>query len=397
MKVRTVDYNFILDTDLLPKEIKLILLLIKTEEEELLNLDEGNFADINWDRFLQLTFYHGVFPMVYFRLKKLNAKGIPPYVLESLHKSYCVNTLEMLYLSREMEYVCRLFAENDIRLLLLKGPVLAHGLYGDISQRKSVDLDILVALDDLDRVEKLLKDNGYQKDEFFSTALDDWKWRIHHINFVHPKTKIKLEIHWRLNPGPGKEPGFDELWERRKLSKLSDCPIYYNDNEDLFLHLVTHGARHGWSRIIWIMDIDKLVRQGMDLDKLNRLLKKYQCRHVGGQALVLAAQLLDSPVAEEMEVLQVGNRSKKLAQEALFYLKQIVKLHAGPVPDDISSYHKWYLFGLMSNRQKLIFILSMFYPYTVDAETLPLPKYLHFLYVPLRPMLCGWRKLRGDK
>ena len=31
--------------------------------------------------------------------------------------------------------------------------------------------------------------------------------------------------------------------------------------------------------------------------------------------------------------------------------------------------------------------MSFLYPYPEDAETLPLPKYLHFLYFPLRPFL----------
>ena len=55
-------------------------------------------------------------------------------------------------------------------------------------------------------------------------------------------------------------------------------------------------------------------------------------------------------------------------------------------------YHKRHLFSLMSNQQKFLFIMSFLYPYPEDAEILPLPKYLHFLYFPLRPFLWAWRK-----
>jgi hypothetical protein len=48
----------------------------------------------------------------------------------------------------------------------------------------------------------------------------------------------------------------------------------------------------------------------------------------------------------------------------------------------------------MSLQQKVLYIISTLHPYYTDVETLPLPKYLHFLYFPLRPFLCIWRKTR---
>ena len=45
-----------------------------------------------------------------------------------------------------MEQVSKLFNENKINLLILKGPVLAVDLYGDISLRTSSDLDILIPI-----------------------------------------------------------------------------------------------------------------------------------------------------------------------------------------------------------------------------------------------------------
>lgn len=38
--------------------------------------------------------------------------------------------------------------------------------------------------------------------------------------------------------------------------------------------------------------------------------------------------------------------------------------------------------------------MSYLYPYPIDAKILQLPKTLHFLYFPLRPLLCFWRKTR---
>ena len=70
-------------------------------------------------------------------------------------------------------------------------------------------MDVLIPIQDLEKVEELLVKHGYVKDDYIQTVLNDWKWRHHHITYFHPKKKIKLKIHWRLNPGPGKEPSFE--------------------------------------------------------------------------------------------------------------------------------------------------------------------------------------------
>jgi hypothetical protein len=72
----------------------------------------------------------------------------------------------------------------------------------------------------------------------------------------------------------------------------------------------------------------------------------------------------------------------------------MINLHTDPVPEEVLAYHSRHLFSLMSNQQKILFIMSQLYPYPIDAKTLPLPKFLHFLYFPLRPFLCLWRKTK---
>ena len=36
--------------------------------------------------------------------------------------------------------------------------------------------------------------------------------------------------------------------------------VYILGREDLFLFLVSHGARHGWSRLRWLIDIHQIVK-----------------------------------------------------------------------------------------------------------------------------------------
>ncbi|MGG0237760.1 nucleotidyltransferase domain-containing protein [Bacillus rhizoplanae] len=387
--------SYALDLNSVTKELKLQLEIMKRKDAtELQEIDKTWFVNIDWNKFLELTIHHRVYSFIYPKVKELDEKLIPARVIQILHQYFKMNTFQMLHLSAEMEKVSKLFAENEIRTLFLKGPVLAHDLYGDISLRTSCDLDILIPIHKLEEAECLLLEQGYVKDDYIQTILNDWKWRHHHITFFHPQKQIKLEIHWRLNPGPGKEPSFEKLWEQKRKSPLTSYPVYLLGSEDLFLFLVSHGARHGWSRLRWLVDINQMVKQGLDWKEVKKLFGKYQCGHVGGQALILSAELLNATIPEEMKVLTGQRRSRQLAQNTLFYIKQMINLHTEPVPDEVAAYHSRYLFSLMSNRQKFLFIMSYLYPYPIDAKTLPLPKYLYFLYFPLRPILCTWRKAR---
>ena len=79
-------------------------------------------------------------------------------------------------------------------LLVLKGPVLAVDLYGDVSLRTSGDLDILIPINDLDKAENFLLKLGYEKDDYIQTVLNDWKWRHHHVTYFHPQKGIKLKF-----------------------------------------------------------------------------------------------------------------------------------------------------------------------------------------------------------
>ncbi|MGZ7151691.1 nucleotidyltransferase domain-containing protein [Bacillus sp. BC08] len=390
-----MEKDFGLNVEFMSKELKLLFAILKLQDDETVQTYSNEwFSDIDWEVFLEQAVHHRVYPVIYQKLKQVDEELIPSHIVQTLNRKYKKNTFQMLYLSAEMERINKLCNENEIRMIFLKGPVLSQDLYGDISLRTSCDLDVLIPMQNLEKVEMLLLEQGYVKDDYIQTILNDWKWRHHHITFFHPTKQIKLEIHWRLNPGPGKEPGFEELWGRKRKSNLTSNSVYMLGKEDLFLFLVSHGARHGWSRLRWLVDIKKIVDQELNWSEIHKLMRKYQMRHLGGQALILAAQLLGVRLDERMMELVAKKHSKQLAQEALFYFKQMINLHTDPVPEEVFIYHSRYLFSLMSNQQKILYIMSQLYPYPIDAKTLPLPKFLHFLYFPLRPFLCLWRKTK---
>lgn len=374
-----MDHKFQLDLTLMPKELKVLLELIKDNNDEHIYQHKNEwFASIDWNYFLQLAMHHRIYPLVYLKLKEVASELTPSHVLQALQIEYKKNTFQMLHLSGEMERVSKLFTENKIRSLFLKGPVVAHDLYGDISLRTSKDLDILIPETDLAKTENLLLLEGYEKEEV-PTVLNEIKWRHHHIAYFHPKKKIQIEIHWRLHPRPMKEPEFEELWERKRTSSLTKHPVSILGKEDLFLYLIAHGARHGWFRLRWLKDIDQMFKKEMDGKKVSLFIKTYQYQRLLGQAYVLVNQLLDNSLEKVMV-------SKK-------YLKRITcQAYTYIVNAEDFIYPNKYLFSLQPTIQKIYFMMILFYPHSIDTKTLALPKPLYFLYFFLRPLLCVWRK-----
>ncbi|PEZ83320.1 nucleotidyltransferase family protein [Bacillus sp. AFS017274] len=381
-----MENNNNLDLSSISRELNLLLKITVMENHGRdKSFDSEMFNDIDWGLFLQLARHHRIYPLIYSKLKRINKKYVPHHVIESLYQEYKKNTFQMLQLSGEMEQISKLFNESDIRLLFLKGPVIAHDLYGDISLRTSKDLDIIIPMTDLEKAEEILITNGYEK-ENQPNFLNEWKWRNHHIAFFHKHNKIQIEVHWRLEPFPSKEPSFNELWERKRTSTITRSPTYFLGKEDLFFYLVSHGARHGWFRLRWLLDIDLMLKKGLNLDKTEKLFKKYKRQHLGGQALILASQLLKTPINKRMKFLTAGNRSKVLSEWSIFFIEEMNQFN----------YPKEYTVLLKSKTQIFLTKMKAFYPDSRDVETIKLPKSLHFLYFILRPFLLVWRKRRKN-
>ncbi|MBD8134931.1 nucleotidyltransferase family protein [Bacillus sp. CFBP 13597] len=392
--------NYDIDLSITPNEFQLLVEVMKMQNDKSIGSFKELLTNTDWEFFLQLAMHHRVYPLIYSKLKYVDERLIPKYVIENLYQEYQKNTFKMLLLSGEMENLGRLLNENQIRSLFLKGPVIAFDIYGEISLRTSKDLDILVNKADLNRVEELLLSYGYEREDLQDKVK---KSRIH-IAYFHPLKKVEIEIHWRLNSPPLKEPSFNELWKRKRVSTLTTYQVYFLGEEDLFLFLISHGSRHGWFRLRWLADIDQIIQNKVISSKNSLSLKTYQYQHLGGKAdlliehaLILASVLMNTPINKEIHSLNAGKRSRKLAHLALnFILEHGPELKKNPplsiklnLQRRLNIIH--YKFSIKSNLEKFIYLMKLLKPSSADKQTLNLPKCLHFLYYPLRPFLWFWR------
>lgn len=378
-----------LDLSDISKELSFLLYILRNNTQDEI-LIKQYASDIDWTLFMKLAMHHRVYPLVYLRLKGVKASLIPSEVMASLQQHYHNNVMRMLHLSREMSQICEALKDHGVRTLLLKGPILATQLYGDLAHRTSKDLDILVCVDDVEKAEQILVQLGYELQD--ERILENWKKTSHHFSYVHKKHSAQIEVHWRLNPHYDKSFSFDRLWECRNDVMLSHQVYHYLGNEDLLCYLTDHGARHGWFRLRWLTDIARLLPM-INNDDMRAHFERYGGQQYAGQAFILMSRLFAVDIPAELTAVTNNPKAHRLAESALYYIKRMVKLN--PVPEkSVALHYNRYLFSLMTGKQKVIYIFNKFLPNSRDASVLPLPKFLYFLYFPLRPFLWFWRRIK---
>lgn len=327
----------------------------------------------DWDSFLALCIHHRVYPVVYRDVRRLKLTCVPERVVDALKREHDRNTFRMLHFLREMGNVVQAFQANGIRVLVLKGPILGKELYGDISLRTSKDLDILVPPQDLGQADEIMRELGY-----IAVEPADLK-RRHHSTYVHPSKETEIELHWRLGPEAGREPSFDALWERKAVSSLLSFPVHYLGREDLAFSLITHGFRHGWFRLRWLLDIDYLAKQPIDWKAVQRLVLDYRFGREFSQTFLLLRALLNTPVSCLPDDPAPNRQAVRFAALAADVIN--------------GRGNRKYKFARGRLGARLKIVQEILSPGTTDREMLPLPRMLHFLYFLLRPFLWTWRRM----
>ncbi len=383
-----------LEPHMYPAELALLLELLQSESASSLPAqmihNSSETSSLDWKEFVALANHHRVYPTI--QAQCAGHPQLPEQVKQWLTQKYNRNAFTMLQLSGQMQRLSALLDERGIRALQLKGPVLARLLYGDLSRRTSKDLDVLVPMDQAQQAEELLLELGYIKTQSVPRTTDNWRWRYNHESYTDERTGVEIELHWRLNGDAGKEQGFEELWSRRQTLAFGGTDVHMLGMEDLLIYLAVHGARHAWFRLRWLVDIDRLVQKHLDWSLLRQLSQQYRCEHIVGQALLLSASWLGTPIHADMMYWTERAHARELTVRVLPFITNRVNLCPEPETEALAKPYRSYQYALKKPGQKALFWMRKLGPDDWDMQTLPLPKGLYFLYYPLHPFLLLYRR-----
>lgn len=146
----------------------------------------------------------------------------------------------------------------------IKGAPVALCLYGEAGLRRSVDIDLLIDRADLTRAAAVLERGDYRRS---APPHDASPRRVHASlrrgkdwGFDHFGSDTGIELHWRLFQNPMLLGGVS-VRDAVEAEVAPGIALPVLPRRLAMLHLVAHGAEHGWSRLKWLADLCALLRK----------------------------------------------------------------------------------------------------------------------------------------
>lgn len=254
---------------------------------------------LDWAYIRRHAARHGLEPQLHRHLAEHEAL-VPSETLRHFSETARQAAFRNMRQLHELLRIVEALEEQNVPVIPFKGPVLAALAYGDVAVRPFVDLDLLVAREDVLRAKEYLMQEGYEPVQDMTPGEEAAFIAAQHgYEFVHPESGFVVEVHWAfffeiyafdLTP--------DEIWDRHHITTLSGTSVRTLAPEDLFIYLCTHGTKHRWMRLKWIADVAAFIQSQPDLEwevVMRRARRTGTARMVrlGGY---LAHQLLEAPV-----------------------------------------------------------------------------------------------------
>jgi hypothetical protein len=208
-------------------------------------------ASIDWQALLELADSHGVLPLF---CNKYSGKL--PEIFESRVRSQWIAAA---FLTSELEGLLEQFCAHGLEVLPLKGPLLAQALYGSPCLRSSYDLDLLVQRRDFNKARSLLIDLGFE----LAFQADDYQQTFQRRNTC-------IELHFSIAPPANPSMDLDLVWDRARVVEFRRQKALFFSNPDLLIYLIIHGVKHEFARLIWVLDVARVLADLSD-DGLNEV------------------------------------------------------------------------------------------------------------------------------
>ncbi len=208
--------------------------------------------------FFKLLDQHRVELLVYSILKERLSDC--PIILKYLQERCQKLLLGHLRQQKVLFDLAKIFDANKISYVVLKGVSLNLRLYGDQAIRRSRDIDILIDVQDLMRVNGLLNKLGFWGNksfgvlaEVFQALPQQYQEWLKDFTYQNKDASIYIELH--IKPYSERSSFALEKTPEQSIVMIAQQKIYILTPEEDFLYLCRHAANHAWNRLQWLIDL----------------------------------------------------------------------------------------------------------------------------------------------
>lgn len=352
---------------------------------------------IDWRRVERVMRRHRVSPLVHDALTSASV-AMPEATGQRLAGIAQQARMSALRMAREATRLQEAFDAANCPALFVKGASLAMLAYGDPALKWAWDIDLLTTPGAAAHGRTILESLGYALVE--PAALDARKFQLFlglgkECIFVHPETRIAVELHWKLVDNPYLLRGTDALSPARTV-EIGGRALRTLEDDALLAYLLVHGTRHAWSRLKWLADVAALLAR-YPVEAIEPLYRRVQLLETGRAAavgLLLCHELLATPLPDTLLAeLRADRATRGLVATALAALtygrgQREVTTYTTPGIRTLVSH-----FAVAPGWRPFAHELNAKWTCPEDRLALPLPRRLWFLYHLLRVPL--WIRRRG--
>jgi len=279
-------------------------------------LDELVRKPIDWSSLRALADEHGVLPLLAVRLRDLDESIVPAEIRQKLREWQRAQMVFSLSLTAELFRLLDRFAASGLEALLTKGPVLAARCYGDPGSRQYTDLDLIVRGKDIQRATEMMIALGYEP-KVPLKAIEAKKLPGEYV-FARRDTGLLVELHtehtFRYHPRP---LPVEKLFGRPACVRFDGHDVPALSTEDELILICIHGAKHFWTRLMWIADVAAMVsRQDVDWDRAMAAGREVGAERMLRVGLRLAADVLGARLPAQVAAdVQADGAAERVAAQ----------------------------------------------------------------------------------
>ena len=342
---------------------------------------------MDWNRFIGLSEWHNVVPLVYRVLPAACPGAIPPAAMNRLRSLCHNNTARALFLASELSRILNALESRGVPAYPFKGPALSVMLYGDPARRQSKDLDILVPKDGVRKAIDCLDTLGYgAKTSLAGNRLAAHRRTEYELQFFRRDGRLTVELQWAVVPGFF---GFDHeklgIWSTLEKRDWNGPAFPVLPPEETLLLLCVHGAKHLWCKLGWIADVAGLLAspEPPDLTRTFELAGRCGMTRLLHLGLLVAERLTGAPLPQDFSArIDADLMASSLARQAIAVIAKT------PVNPDVDPRRYFFYFKSKERRRDQFLFAGRLMATLAAGEWNPsrLPDSLYPLYYVLRPL-----------
>ncbi|RPI78759.1 MAG: hypothetical protein EHM45_05415 [Desulfobacteraceae bacterium] len=207
-------------------------------------------TSMKWDKFIKTAFDQGVAAAIYPEIRNLPIPLPIKSVFEKTYETALVLNLSNLQVIEQLEQFC---LKEHIEVMTLKGLSLLDQVYPQIGLRPMADIDLMIRPDDRSRFETLLNQWGYRRSaplaRLFNKGHSTIDLHTHALNIDRIAGRVLLF-----------PKGMDPIWDHAQPWKPGFRFVKKPNKPDNLLLLSQHFMKHSFSKLIWLVDIYRLLQ-----------------------------------------------------------------------------------------------------------------------------------------